>query len=48
MFPKLHFMCFNIFSNGGNDSRNGTVSDNESDGEEGDYTGMQNFYFKIF
>lgn len=25
-------------SNGGNDSRNGTVSDNESDGEEGDYT----------
>merc|ERR1712141_922255 len=25
-------------SNGGNDNRNGTVSDNESDGEEGDYT----------
>ena len=44
LFPKLHFMCFNIFSNGGNDSRNGTVSDNESDGEEGDYTGMQNFW----
>ena len=41
MFPNKHLICFDIFSNGGNDNRNGTVSDNESDGEEGDYTGMQ-------